>query len=101
MFEPLEPVERVIRLDGDDLDLGIVLFESSTGAHNRAGGADAGGEVRDAAVQSLGTFCDRSKTSGVTTITDVARKTFAATTDDKFTACLLYTSDAADECVNV
>jgi hypothetical protein len=45
-------------------------------------------DIDDAAIQCLGTFCDRSKTSSITTITDVARKTFAATTDDKFTAFL-------------
>ena len=37
----------VARLGGDDPDVGLVLAEEAADAHQRAGGAEAGDEVRD------------------------------------------------------
>ena len=53
MLEALEAVERVVGLDGEDLDVAAVLLEPAPGAHDGAGGADAGDEVGDASLGLL------------------------------------------------
>ena len=45
-------------------------------------------DINDATIQGLGTFRYRSKTSGITTITDITRKTFTATANDKLATLL-------------
>ena len=47
MFQAFEPVQRVVRLHGDDLNVRIDFFQIAAGAHDRAAGADAGDEVGD------------------------------------------------------
>src|SRR6185312_5546800 len=48
VLEPLEAVERVVRLHRPDLDVAPVLLEAPPRPHHGAGGADAGDEVGDA-----------------------------------------------------
>ena len=45
MFQTFEPVQRVVGLHRDDLDLRIDFFQIAADAHDRAAGADAGEEM--------------------------------------------------------
>ena len=47
VFQSLEPVERLVGLHADELDRGIQFLQASSRAHHRAGGAEAGDEMRD------------------------------------------------------
>src|SRR5687768_17236967 len=52
-FRPLADagdLRALLRLAADDLDLRVLLLEEARAAHDRAGGAHAGNEMRDLAV---------------------------------------------------
>ena len=90
VLEPLEPVQRVGRLDRDATDGARVLLQPPRGAHHRAARAEARDEVRDAVADRVedlapGAVVVRARVGGVRVLVGIEIRSGFASTSSRTT----------------